>query len=115
MNLNEGKCAHKDLTVGVNFDLEGLQETFRLNAHAVGRALTSLGFTNRKRSNSGFVLWIDLATRKRIHNLAHVYAIGQKNQFQEEGFRRGCELCNKASQSSSTEKKGNSGTESKQE
>jgi hypothetical protein len=32
LNLKEGKCAQKDLTVGVNFNLERLQETFRLNA-----------------------------------------------------------------------------------
>jgi hypothetical protein len=115
VNLNEGKCANKDLTVGVNFNLERLQETFRLNAHEVGRALTSLGFTNRKRANSGFILWIDLATRKRIHNLAHAYAIDQESQFQVEGFGHGCELCNKTPESSSTEKKGNSATESNQE
>jgi hypothetical protein len=39
--------------VGINFNLERLQETFRLNAHEVGRSLTSLGFTNRKRTNAG--------------------------------------------------------------
>ena len=75
--FEEGKCAQKDLTVGVNFNLERLQETFGLNAHEVGRALTSLGFTNRKRANSGFILWLDLRTRKRIHELAHAYAIDQ--------------------------------------
>jgi hypothetical protein len=34
VNFNEGKCAQKDLTVGVNFGLEQLQETFRLNAQS---------------------------------------------------------------------------------
>jgi hypothetical protein len=28
--------------------------------------------------------------------LAHAYAIDQENEFQTEGFGRGCELCNKA-------------------
>jgi hypothetical protein len=92
-NLKEGKCAQKDLTVGINFNLERLQETFRPNAHEVGRALTSLGFTNRKRTNAGFILLLDLRTRKRIHNLAHDYAIDQADQFQTEDFRSGCELC----------------------
>jgi len=41
LNLKEGRCAQKDLTVRVNFSLERLQETFRLNAHEVGRALIS--------------------------------------------------------------------------
>ena len=93
LNLKDGKCAQKDLTVGINLNLERLQETFRLNAHEVGRALTSLGFTNRKRTNAGFTLWLDLRTRKRIHSLAHDYAIDQGDQFQKEDFRRGCELC----------------------
>ena len=54
LHLTDGKCAQKELTFGVNLNLERLQETFRLNAHEVGRALTSLGFTNRKRTNEGF-------------------------------------------------------------
>ena len=72
---HDGKCAQKELTFGVNLNLEMLQENFRVNAHEVGRALTSLGFTDRKRTNAGFVLWLDLRTRKRIHNLTHTYAI----------------------------------------
>jgi hypothetical protein len=116
LNLKEGKCAQKDLTVGINFNLERLQETFRLNAHEVGRALTSLGFTNRKRTNAGFILWLDLRTRKRIHNLAHDYAIDQGDQFQEEDFRSGCELCQnpRGPKPASAEMKGDSGIESKQ-
>lgn len=68
----------------------------RLNAHEVGRAMTSLGFANRKRTNVGFFLWLDLRTRKGIHNLAHDYAIDQGDQFQEENFLSGCELCRNA-------------------
>jgi len=93
LHLTDGKCAQKELTVGVNLNLESLQETFRLNAHEVGRALTSLGFTNRKRTNAGFILWLDLRTRKRIHNLAHSYAIDQESQFQEDAFGNECGLC----------------------
>jgi hypothetical protein len=117
VNLNEGRCAQKDLTVGVNFNLERLQETFRLNAHEVGRALTSLGFTNRKRTNAGFIVWLDQGTRKRIHNLAHSYAIDQESQFQEHGFGAGCHLCKNpvGSNPDSTEKKEDSGIKSKQE
>ena len=116
LNLKEGKCAQKDLTVGINFNLERLQETFRLNAHEVGRALTSLGFTNRKRANSGFILWLDLRTRKRIHDLAHAYAIDQGDELQEEGFRSSCELCRNRGDSNPTsaDMKGDSGIESKQ-
>jgi hypothetical protein len=86
LHLTDGKCAQKELTVAVNLNLEFMQETFRLNAHEVGRALTSLGFTNRKRTNAGFTLWLDLETRKRIYNLAHAYAIDRGNRFQEGSF-----------------------------
>jgi hypothetical protein len=113
LHLKEGKLAQKDLTSGVNFNLELLQETFRLSAPEVGRTLTSLGFTNRKRTNTGFILWLDQGSRKRIHDLARAYAIDQESQFLEQGFGNGCELCNKFPKSSSTENKGNSGTESK--
>ena len=94
-------------------NLERLQETFRLNAHEVGRALTSLGFTNRKHTNEGFILWLDLETRKRIHNLARAYGIDQGSQFQGGGFGNGCELC-KNSNPKPAEKKGDSEIESKQ-
>lgn len=36
----------------------------RLNAHEVGRALTSLGFTNRKRTNVGFFSGLTYGPRK---------------------------------------------------
>jgi hypothetical protein len=112
-HLQDGKYAQKELTFGANLNLESMQETFRLNAHEVGRALTSLGLTTRKRTNAGFILWLDLDSRKRIHNLAHAYAIDQESQYQEQGFGDGCELCNNAPKALSTEKKGNSGIESK--
>jgi tRNA 2-selenouridine synthase SelU len=71
--------------------------------------LTSLGFTNRKRMNTGFILWLDLETRKRIHNLARAYAIDQESQFQEDGFSSNCDLCkNLGSKSTRTEIKGDS-------
>ena len=112
----DGKCAQKQLTIGVNLNLEWLQETFRLNAHEVGRVLTSIGFTDRKRTNAGFILWLDLRTRKRTHNLAHAYAIDQESQFQEDGFGEGCDLCKNPASSnpSSAEKKGDSEIESTQ-
>jgi hypothetical protein len=89
----DGQWANKELTLSANFALESLQETFRLNAHDVGRALTSLGFTSRKRTNAGFILYLDLRTRKRIHKMAHDYRIDQESQFREDGFGEDCELC----------------------
>ena len=96
-------------------NLELLQETFRLNAHEVGRALTSLGFTNRKRTNVGFILWLDLETRKRIHKLAHDHGIDEESMFHGVGFGNECDVCKnqEASNPVSIEMKGVSGTETK--
>jgi hypothetical protein len=115
LHLTDGKCAQKELTVGVNVNLERVHETFRLSAREVGRALTSLGFTNRKRTNVGFILWLDLRTRKRIHDLAHDCMIDRESQFQEEAFGNGCGLCMKPADSNpgSIETKADSGIESK--
>jgi hypothetical protein len=41
----------------------------RINAHEIGRALTSLGFVDRKRMNAGYIVWLDLRTRKQIHKI----------------------------------------------
>jgi hypothetical protein len=103
-----GKLAQRELTVGVNVDLESLQETFRLSAHEVGRALTSLGLTNRKRTNVGFILWLDRRTRQRIHKLAQDHQIDQESQFRAEGFGSNCEFCKNPADSSpaSAETKG---------
>jgi hypothetical protein len=110
-----GKCAQKELVVRVNLNLELQQENLRLNAHELGRALTSLGFTDRKRTNAGFILWLDLRTRKRIHQLAHDHGIDQESQFQGAGFGNNCELCKnpEASNPGSAETKEDSGTSPK--
>ena len=111
----DGKCANKELTLDVNLNLQWLQETFRLNAHEVGRALTTIGFTNRKRTNVGFVLCLDLRTRKRIHKLAQDYGIDQESQFLGEGFGKDCEFCMdpKDSNPASAEKNGDNEIKSK--
>jgi len=111
----DGKCANKELALGVNLNLESLQETFRVNTHEVGRALTSLGLTNRKRTNVGFILWLDLETRKRIHKKARDHGIDQESRFHEEGFGNECDLCKnqEASTPASTETKEVRGSEKK--
>jgi hypothetical protein len=110
LHPGDAKCAQGELTLKINFNLEHLQDTFRLNAHEVGRSLSSLGLNNRKRTNLGYILWLDLQTRKRIHQLAHDHGIDQESQFLVEGFRNNCELC-KSRAPTSTEKKGDRGTD----
>lgn len=94
-----------------------MQEIIRLNAHEVGRALTSLGFINRKRTNAVFILWLDLETRKRIHKLTHDYGIAQESQFQRKGFGNDYDLCKNPGtwNPASAEPKGVSGSESKKQ
>jgi hypothetical protein len=89
----DGKCAQKELAVRVNQNLELQQENVRLNAHELGRALTSLGFTDRKRTNVGFTVWLNLKARKRVHQLARYDGIDQEEQFQRDGFGKNCALC----------------------
>jgi hypothetical protein len=107
----DGKCANKELREIVSLFPEGL----RLNAHEVGRGLTSLGFMNRKRTNTGYTLWLDLQTRKRIHKLAHDYGIDRESRFSGKGFGGWCELCKNlvAPNPGSAETKGDSGIKSK--
>jgi hypothetical protein len=40
----------------------------------LGIILTSLSLTNRTRTNAGYVLWLDLETRKEIHALARAHS-----------------------------------------
>jgi hypothetical protein len=108
----DAKCAQSELTLKINFNLEHLQDTVRLTAHEVGRTLSSLGLNNRKRTNLGYILWLDLQTRKRIHQLANDHGIDQESQFLVEGFRNDCELC-KSPAPTSIEKKGDRGTDTK--
>jgi hypothetical protein len=88
-NPNDDRLAISDLTMALSRN----PNVQRLNAHEVGRALTSLGFTDRKRTNAGFILWLDLATRERVHTLAHDHGIDQDPWFSGQGFAADCDLC----------------------
>ena len=92
-NPDAVKCAHKDLTMTTDLNPGSLP----LTAHEIGRALTALGFTDRKRTNAGYVLWLELRTRKRIHQLAHEHGIDQEEWFKEGGFSDNCLLCRELS------------------
>lgn len=107
---NAAKCANKDLLSTVNLHPGNLT----LNAHEVGRALTSLGFTDRKRTNVGYIFWLDHEIRKRIHKLAHDHAIDQEDSFRR-AFK-GCDLCadQTLSDAVTVKTKGDSGVKQKQ-
>jgi hypothetical protein len=64
---------------------------------------------------SASFLWLDLQTRRRIHQLAHDCYLDQERQFLAEDFINGCVLCKgpSAANCPSAEIKGDSGTEAK--
>jgi hypothetical protein len=84
----------------------------QINAHEVGRTPTSLGLGDRKRTNAGYILWLDLRTRKRVHTLAHEHDVNQEPWFTGEGFDRDCGLCKELADSNrgSAELKRDAGT-----
>jgi hypothetical protein len=89
----------KDLTLLMNSDLASRGEPSRLNERKTGDILTSLGLTNRSRTNPGnYVLWVDRSYRVRIHEKARNYEV--------EGIPtdpiQNCEICAKTSTASRT-------------
>jgi energy-coupling factor transporter ATP-binding protein EcfA2 len=98
------KYAYKVLMMTANL----MPESLRLTAHEIGDALTELGFTDRKRTNAGYVVWLDLRARKRIHKLAHDHGIDQEAWFKEGGFAANCLLCKESAEANrdSAESKG---------
>ena len=57
----------KSLTEFVNRELDQRGEIGTVSDKKMGAILTSLGLTNRTRTNEGYVLWLDRAARKQIH------------------------------------------------
>jgi len=71
----EGAYALRQLKNGANLNLGALGERFHWNEKAVSGVLKTFGFLNRKRTNSGWVVQIDRAARKRIHELLSLYGV----------------------------------------
>lgn len=71
----QGAYALRHLKNDVNLNLAASGERFRLNEKAVSGVLKTFGFLNRKRTNSGWVVLIDRAARKRIHELLSLYGV----------------------------------------
>ena len=68
-------------------------ERFRFVPRKVGHVLTSLGFCDRKRKNSGWTLQLSLQDAEKIHQLAARYGIDGFEHYlaaREEGV---CRLC----------------------
>ncbi len=87
------------LTTAMNLDLESHGEPAGLNPRKVGDVLTSLGFTNRTRTNVGYVLHLGRSERLNIHRAVRGYAVDVL--LGEPASDTSCELCLELSQPSS--------------
>jgi hypothetical protein len=85
-----------DLTQQVNICLELEGEKLRLQPRKVGAVLTSLGFSSRTRTNSGWVLSLTRRDAEKLHQLAASYGVDRAGR----SFRRispdRCPLCRAA-------------------
>lgn len=90
LRRNAKKLPNKDITTFLHLNPSGLE----LSAHEVGRALTSLGFNRRTRTSQGYMMWLDLDTRERIHKLAAHYRVYMESDLSDdEPLVKRCELC----------------------
>jgi len=84
------------LTDKVNCFLEQSGERLRLLPRKVGAVLTSFGFTNRPRTNSGYALYLSQQDAEKLHQLAACYGIdGFKDRFLSMS-PEDCSLCRAA-------------------
>ena len=83
------------LTEQVNANLQWRGESGNLSEKRVGDLLTSLHLTGRKRTNAGYILWLDRATREEIHSMVRKYKI---NEGPTPQTSQQCELCQALSQ-----------------
>jgi hypothetical protein len=86
---SDATYANNDLTGAVNLKLKYDRELFHASPHQVGHVLTSFGLTERKRTNTGWVLLLSRDTRARIHTLLRRYAL----ELDTSVNREGCSLC----------------------
>jgi hypothetical protein len=93
----KGVYSHLDLTTDVNLSLREMGEHICLSWRAVGRVLDSLGITNRKRINKGWVILLDRPTRKLVHDLMSAYNITQPSEtLPPPQFLEECDICEDA-------------------
>ena len=68
-------CKLSGLTTLMKADLASRGEPSNLNERKVGDILTSLGLTNRHRTNTGYVLSLERSDRVQIHVMARDYEV----------------------------------------
>ena len=85
-----------DLTELVNYCLRSAGETLRLRPRKVGAVLTSLGFSNRTRTNSGWFVSLNREDGEKLHQLAEHYGIENLAERFQKLSRDDCDLCKAA-------------------
>jgi len=82
-----------DLTNAVNNFLELAGERLRLRPRKVGAILTSLGFCNRERTNSGWIVLLNRGDAEKAHQLAEHHGIDKMSVRFQKVSPAECELC----------------------
>jgi hypothetical protein len=88
-NVSDSTFANRSLTDSVNLKLSYDREFFRPSPHQVGHVLTTFGLTERKRTNTGWVLLLSRDTRDKIHKLVRRYGV----EIDSSVNREGCDFC----------------------
>lgn len=84
----------QNLKKEVNSNLVASGERFHLNEKSVSSVLKSFGFLERKRTSSGFVVLVDRAMRKRVHELLLLYGLNGPSACLPPGVSgETCEFC----------------------
>jgi len=85
-----------DLTSAVNTTLQRMGEPWRMVPRKVGSVLTSLGFSKRTRTNSGYEIQLDRQDADKIHQMAEHYGIERGRKPIIEELQESCDLCQAA-------------------
>jgi len=80
----------------VNVFLERAGESLRMKPRKVGSILTSLGFSNRTRTNSGWILRLNREDAEKLHQLAENYGIENVEKLFKQISSDECDLCRAA-------------------
>ncbi len=82
-----------DFTNMVNRALRGDGEGVHLDCREVGSILTSFGLESRKRTSKGYKLWLDRASRQKIHELAKRHGLANPTDSPVRSRMRDCTMC----------------------
>jgi hypothetical protein len=72
---DRGNFGIRHLTHEANSNLARSTERSRFNPKAVGAILATLDFHNHRRTNMGWVVWLDRAARELIHELVSAHGL----------------------------------------